>query len=213
MHLMIIDPFLEVKTGKFWPMPIEGDTEFHHLKPYSTDSQGEPLLPWKSYHNWLRLMIHYFDAIYVLDNHLMNLKLLPIDISIKILYPSLPDKEMLPWQDLLHNEKYFQPIQHTPGQPSAAELIAFLTSSTLVEEGNSIQDLIDDVDAAKKNQEREIKGEVTYNDFAEDVEILIGWVKDLEKSVSDRWKDYIAAILGQVEALRCDDTPKVDYLG
>ena len=57
---------------------------------------------------------------------------------------------MLPWRDLLHNEKYFPPIQHTPGQPSADELITFLTSPTLVEEGNSIQKLIDDVAAAKK---------------------------------------------------------------
>ncbi len=208
MHLVTISPFLEVKTGKFWPMPLEGDSDFHHLKPYSTDSQGKPLLPWKSYHDWLRLMIHYFDAIHVLDNHLTNLKLSPIDISIKILYPSLPDKEMFPWRDLLHNEKYFPPIQHTPGQPSADELITFLTSATLVEEGNSIQGLMDDVAAAKEKQEREIKSEVAYKDFADDVVILTDWVKDLEDSSSDGWKEYIADICGLVEALSCDDTPQ-----
>ena len=32
MHLVTISPFLDVKTGKFWPMPLEGDTDFHHLK-------------------------------------------------------------------------------------------------------------------------------------------------------------------------------------
>ena len=142
MHLVTIAPFLEVKTGKFWPMPIEGDTKFHCLKPYSTDSQGEPLL------------------------------------------------------------------QHTPGQPLAAKLIDFLTSPTLVEEGNSIQERINDIDTTKKMQEREIEGKIAYNDFGEDVKILIDWVRDLEDSASDRWKDYIAAILGQVEALNCNDTPK-----
>jgi hypothetical protein len=225
MHLTTIAPFLEVKTGKFWPMPHEDDTEFHPLKPYSTDGQGEPLLPWKSYHDWLRLMIHYFDAIHVLDNHLMTLKSSTpesstpesstpesstpesstIDISIKILYPSLPDQEMLPWRDLLLNEKYFP--QHTPGQPSAAELITFLSSPSLLEEVTSIQDLIDDVDAAKQKQEREIKGGVGYDDFAEDVAILIRLVKDLEDSSSDGWKDYVIAILKQVELLG-DVTPQ-----
>jgi len=208
MHLTTIAPFLEVKTGKFWPMPHEDDTEFHPLKPYSTDRRGEPLLPWKSYHDWLRLMIHYFDAIHVLDNHLMTLKSSTVDISIKILYPSLPDQEMLPWRDLLLNEKYFPLIQHTPGQPSAAELITFLTSPSLLEEGTSIQDLIHDVDAAKQKQEREIKGGVGYDDFAEDVAVLIEWVKDLEDSSSDVWKDYVIAILKQVELLGGDVTPQ-----
>jgi len=211
MHLTTISPFLEVKTGKFWPMhhELDDDTEFHLLKPHSTDGQGEPLLPWKSYHDWLRLMIHYFDAIHVLDNHLMALKSSPIDISIKILYPPLPDHEMLPRQDLPHNEKYFPPIQNNPGQPSAAELITFLTSPTLVEEGTSVQDLIDDVYAAMQKQEREIVGGVAYNDLAEDIEILLEGVNELKDYSSAGWKDYdyVVAVLRQVEALRSDDTP------
>ena len=212
-HLTTIAPFLEVKTGKFWPMPHEDDTEFHPLKPYSTDSRGEPLLPWNSYHDWLRLMIHYFDAIHVLDNHLMTLnsstlESSTLDISIKILYPSLPDQDMLPWRDLLLNEKYFPLIQHSPGQPSANELITFLTSPSLLEEGTSIQDLIDDVNAAWQKQEREIKGGVGYDDFAEDVVLLIQWVKDLEDSSSDGWKDYVIAILKQVDLLSGDVTPQ-----
>ena len=211
-HLVTIAPFLEVKTGKLWPMAhesevdaeTENDAEFSLLKPYSSDGRSEPLLPWKSLHDWLRLMIHHFDAIHVLDNHLMTLRLSkPIDISIKIIYPSLPDDKMLPWKELLKNEKYFPKIQQTPDQPSAAELITFLTSPTLDEDGNSVKDIIDDVDTIKQKQ---ITTETVYADFTTDVQTLTESVADLKESSSDGWEDYVADILKQVEALRSDST-------
>jgi hypothetical protein len=101
VHLKTIDRIQVMeKNGKFWPMTHESedDAEFRLQEPYSTKSHDKPLLPWESFHDWLKLMVHHFDAIHVLDSHLMSLNLpSPIDISIKILYPSLPDEHMLPW--------------------------------------------------------------------------------------------------------------------
>jgi len=43
----------------------EPDDDFDRLKPFNM-SQGEPLLPWQSYRDWLRLQTIYFDATEVL---------------------------------------------------------------------------------------------------------------------------------------------------
>ena len=215
-HLTTIAPFLEVKIGKFWPMvdvsesSSEDNSEFHLLKPYTIDINSrhgsEPLLPWKSFHDWLRLMVHHFDAVHVLDNYLMELNFSPIDtdISIKILYPSFPDNLMLPWKEVLENEKYFPAIPLTPDQPSVAELIDFLTSPTLDEDENSVKDIIGDVAAIKDK----IKTRAIYMDlaFTMDIQALTEGMDDLKDSSSTGWKDYVVDILRQVAALGKDST-------
>lgn len=215
VHLATIAPFLELRTGKFWPLAYgsEDDAEFRLLKPYSTDGHNEPLLPQKSFHDWLRLMVHHFDAIHVLDHHLMNLKSSsPIDISIMILYPSLPDGNMLTWKELIENEKYFPPIPHTPDQPSAADLISFLASTT-IHEDDIIDDLILDI---KKRQTSIVAGTV-FTDFTEYIQLLTEELNELKDSSSDGWKDYVVDILKQVDALERDSTThdqssRLDYI-
>jgi hypothetical protein len=169
VHLKTIDCIQVMeKNGKFWPMTHESedDAKFCLLKPYSTESHDKPLLPWESFHDWLRLMVHHFDAIHVLDSHLMSLNLpSPINISIKILYPLLPDEHMLPWKKLLENEKYSLPIPHTRNQPSAAELITFFTSSTLDGNGNGVEELIEDINAVKLKKTLAITAGTVYIDL------------------------------------------------
>jgi hypothetical protein len=151
-------------------------------------------------------MVHHFDAIHILDNYLMDLNFSPIDsdISIKILYPSLSDRSMLPWREVLENEKYFPAIPLTPDQPSVAELVAFLTSPTLDQDGNSITEIIKDVATIK---DRIMTGAVyTDSAFATDIEILTEGMNELKDYSSTGWKDYVIDILGQVEALRRDST-------
>jgi hypothetical protein len=207
-HLAAIAPFLEVKAGKFWPMACESedDAEFHLLKPYSTEGDREPLLPWKSFHDWLRLMVHHFDAIHILDNHLMKFNSLSIDLSIKILYPSLPDENMLPWKDLLENENYFPPIPHTPDQPSATKLITFLTSPTLDEDGKSIKLLIENIGAVIERQTAETMTGTVYTDFSVDIEKVTSVLEGLVDTSSGWWRDYVLGILEQVEGLAGDTT-------
>ena len=215
VHLATIAPFLEFKTGKFWPMAAHeredaadesDDAEFYLLKPYSTGANNEPLLPWKSFHDWLRLMFHHFDAINVLDNYLVDHKVSPIEVSIKIVYPSLPDNNMLPWRELLKNEKYFPPIQHTPDQPSAAELISFLSSPTLDESENSLTELIKDVATVIEGQKSEITTGTVYAEFTDEIRMLTEDLNLLRDSSSTGWKDYLTDILGQVEGLKSDAT-------
>ena len=152
-------------------------------------------------------MVHHFDAIHVLDNHLMNLDLpLPINISIQILYPPLPDESMLPWKQLLENEKYFLPIPHTRNQPSTTKLITFLTSTTLDGNGNDIRELIKDVDAVKLKQRSASMDGTIYVDFTEDIKKLTVQLNDPKDFLLAKWKDFIVDIPGQVEALRGNGT-------
>ncbi len=69
-HLQNIAHLLEVNVGKLWPMSDESEEElnieFHALKLYSMHC-GQ-LLPWQSYHNWLRLMVLNFDSIPLMIN-------------------------------------------------------------------------------------------------------------------------------------------------
>jgi hypothetical protein len=199
VHLKTIDRIQVMeKNGKFWLMTHESED----VKPYSTKSHDKPLLPWESFHDWLRLMVHHFDAIHVLDSHLMSLNLpSPIDIFIKIIYPSLLDEHMLPWKELLENEKYFPPIPHTCNQPSAAEFITFLTLSTLDGNGNGVKELIEDINTIKLKQTLAITAGTVYVDFTLDIGKLTEQVKELKDFSSAGWEDFIVDILQQVEAL------------
>jgi hypothetical protein len=86
----------------------EGEIEFDVLKPY-TICRGKLLQPWESYRDWLMLQIIYFDAIQTTTRYVSSFP--SFELSIKILTPSLPSTEMLPWGDLLTSDRYFpQPL-------------------------------------------------------------------------------------------------------
>jgi hypothetical protein len=64
-HLRTISHLLVVDTRKMWTTepaePKSEDVDFQRLKPYSM-RKGKPLLPWESYRDWLKLMVHNFDV-------------------------------------------------------------------------------------------------------------------------------------------------------
>ena len=72
------------------------------------------------------LMVHYFDAAEVLHVFASKLKIEPdAAISITILTPPLSNKRMLPWTELLKNERFFPAL---PAVSSGRELIEFLNN-------------------------------------------------------------------------------------
>ena len=71
-------------------------------------------------------MIHYFDAADIFDDFALKLKIEPnAAISITILTPLLSNKQMLPWTELLKNERLFPVL---PVVSSGRELIEFLNN-------------------------------------------------------------------------------------
>ena len=131
-HLKTIGHVLDVDTRKSWT-PASGPEEdsdladFQLLKPYSM-RKGKPLLPWESYRDWLKLMVHYFDAAKVLITYVTSLgqSLTSDIISIAILSPALPDKDMLPWTELLETERFYPTL---PGETSGKDFVEYLMGS------------------------------------------------------------------------------------
>jgi hypothetical protein len=128
-HLETIAHLLVVDTRKWWaPEPDSEDSDdmdFQRLKPYSM-RKGKPLLPWESYRDWLRLMVHYFDAVHALAAYVSLRKCAPGALSITILSPPLPSsKAMLPWTEMLGNDRFFPTL---PGESSGKDFVKFLTN-------------------------------------------------------------------------------------
>jgi len=135
-HLNTINHLLEFGEGGVVPdREQEGDgqgdgldTEFEQLKPYNV-SQGRPLLPWQSYRDWLRLQTLYFDASEIVAQYIASLPP-SVNITIKILSPSLPDTKMLPWERMLLDSRYFPEIPKYIQQPSGKDLCDYLIKFT-----------------------------------------------------------------------------------
>jgi hypothetical protein len=89
----------------------ERDEELEAVQPSALSMKQNVSVPvplWKSYRNWLNLMVIHFDAVYTLfgyitgptfDDHRM--------ISLKILVAPPPDRALLPWHELFTDSKLF----------------------------------------------------------------------------------------------------------
>jgi hypothetical protein len=134
VHLEAIANLLVVDIQEPSISELEEDTEsdysdFQPLTPYSL-RKGQLLLPWQSYRDWLRLIVHYFHAGHVLTKYVHSLELDHLDsnsnITIKILTPPVPKKGMITWIDLLSSERFFPTL---PGHPSGKDFIEFFNSA------------------------------------------------------------------------------------
>jgi hypothetical protein len=130
-HFKAISFLLEVDEERSWPELMTNeedadDLELRDLMPSFSLRKGKPLYPWESYRDWLRLMVHYFDATRVLASYCEKLSLRRTDsdesdniLNIPITILSLPrsEKVLLPWTELLQTERFFP----TSGDQSPAK--------------------------------------------------------------------------------------------
>jgi hypothetical protein len=227
-----------VDDGKSWTTvtkedaesdtPAEDDTEFDALKPFSMQ-HSRLLLPWQSYKDWLRLTIIYFDASFILSDHV---KQYPVTVpasdkvDIMILAPSRPSEDMLTWKNLLNHKLYFPELLNTPGQPSAEQLIDFLTSDfgeareasrNKTEKGNntggkgnegsqleeqkgfSIEQVIKGVTNLKEST---IATNFNMDAFTEDINLVAKQMTFLTNCSSPGWVKYTKAIRQQLVDLK-----------
>ena len=113
-----------------WTPELDPDSEssdFEYLQPQSL-RKGIRLELWQSYRDWLRLMVHYFDAADILTTHVRGLtKQQPhAKISITILTPPQSDKRMLSFTELLESERFFPTL---PDEPTGRELAEFFRTT------------------------------------------------------------------------------------
>jgi hypothetical protein len=78
------------------------------------------LLPlWRSYLDWLRLMVVHLDAIAILTGYVSGQEFRYNDISIKILLPPHVGSSILSWSEFLNSK-------HFPANIETQEIIKFL---------------------------------------------------------------------------------------
>jgi hypothetical protein len=83
---------------------------------------GVPMPLWKSYKDWLRLMVVHFDAVEILNSYITGPHFNHDTISIKILMPPPVGGAMLPWQVLLKDSNHF-PTECAPSARSALDVL------------------------------------------------------------------------------------------
>jgi hypothetical protein len=226
-HLLQHDEVARRKPKKIIDASEEDDVELRSVQPFAI-RQGQPLPLWKAYRDWLRLLQIHFDAIEIVAGHLNRLPNTghPIDISIRILAPSLPDHQVLPWKELLRNKKYFPEIAMVDGfeSPSVEDIINFLDSDLRVDtrkgpeqtKGTSIDQVMKSVNAiATKFPEpnsavEDPNSNLNVDDLANAVDATVRQIDLLKIRPTPVLKKFIQDLTLKVESLK--DTRRLTEL-
>ena len=139
MHLKTIAPFLmhsnffpqkEMPTPA--PVEAEGQEEFDEdlkaVQPFVNVNGVVQTRLWKSYVEWLGLVIVHFDAVEVLVRYFTGENLADRDISIHILDPPRVGKRLLPWRELFDDSTLF-PTKTKGAHMTNANILEFLENA------------------------------------------------------------------------------------
>lgn len=87
---------------------LNEDSDLKAVQPFvAKESTSTTLLIWKSYFDWLSLMIAHFDAVEILVGYVTKPGFQYDTISVKILVPPAVDQQLLPWSKLLGDSTLF----------------------------------------------------------------------------------------------------------
>jgi hypothetical protein len=146
MHLQSIPPNLlqsnfSPQTQTDTPMPAPGDAEEREesdvelkaVQPFAHVNGSVETRLWKSYVDWLRLIIVHFDSVNVLADYFTRPGIPDEPVTIHILLPAEVSKKLLPWRELFADAKLF-PTETTSEDPKHVDitnpdLLKFLTTA------------------------------------------------------------------------------------
>jgi hypothetical protein len=104
----------------------ERDEDLEAVQPFAK-SVGKPMPLWKSYRDWLRLMIVHFDAVDILVGFATSPQFHYKTISLQVVVPPTVNNELLPWRDLFAKPEFF-PTGNTQDPFSNNDILKFLES-------------------------------------------------------------------------------------
>ena len=108
----------------------EHDEELEAVQPSAVSMKKNVAVPvplWKSYRNWLKLMVIHFDAVHILINYITGPAFYNRRISLKILVAPSTDRALLPWRELLTDSKIFPTEYEAEPHPTTNyEILNFL---------------------------------------------------------------------------------------
>jgi hypothetical protein len=107
-----LDKMADVTIGKMTGDVDDVEPELNWVQPFTIHEEDQVWPLWKSYLDWLRLVVVPFDAVMVLEDHVAKHQF--AEISIKILAAPHPGDKILPWTKLLE----LQDIPTLPDHPT-----------------------------------------------------------------------------------------------
>jgi hypothetical protein len=181
-HLQVIADFLPDRAA------LVKQTEGNHQEEEEDTALqiGQPgalnLPKWKACSDWLELMVVHFNAVQVLAHYVMSVP--QFKLEIKILSHALPDRNMLPWKDLLHHKTYFPQIV-------VDDIISFL-----------------DPDSKPFVDTTRISNTQTEKITAQNVVMLVKALRNIPRSDTDNFTKAADFIIDQVERLTDCTSPE-----
>ena len=141
MHLQNITPMLndyhranlstQVKERRGLGYEFDEELEAVQLSAIGEGGLRKPM--WRSYVDWLKLMVLHFDAVDILIRHVTGPHFHYSSISIKILVPPPVDNTLLPWRELFTDSKLFptKNVQDPHSTKTNDEILEFLENATM----------------------------------------------------------------------------------
>jgi hypothetical protein len=105
------------------------DEDLEAVQPSVTREENVPMPLWKSYRDWLRLILVHFDAVDILVGYVTGPHFQYEAISIQILVAPPVDKALLPWRELFADSKLF-PTTSPLSTKTNEEILKFLDDAT-----------------------------------------------------------------------------------
>ena len=116
------------KDGEQGEEQDELDEELQAVQPSAIrvkENKPDPVPLWKSYRNWLKLMVIYFDSANTLVNYVGRPTFHQQRLSLQILAAPSTDKALLPWQELFTDSTLF-PTGNEADSTTNDEILEFL---------------------------------------------------------------------------------------
>jgi hypothetical protein len=144
MHVKTITPMLNnynLSTDEARGGGHEFDAELEAVQPSVIGEGGVRMDLWKSYVDWLKLIVVHFDAVDILLRHVTEPSFPFKSISIKILVPPPVDNALLPWQDLFTDSNLFptKNDQDPRSTKTNVEILGFLENATKLNPKESLK--------------------------------------------------------------------------
>jgi hypothetical protein len=189
----------------------ERDDELEGVQPAVIQPDGEPMPLWKSYRDWLRLMVVHFDAAEILVAHITGPHFNHDNISIKILVSPPVGQAMLPWQTLLKDSALF-PMQSACSTLDVLDYAAHPTNDGILKfleiaVSSNPQDAWNSAKTAAKAIAK-LKPDSTQAAFG----CAIKKIELLGKSGLPGWHEYTAKIILNLENLKTTVPASPDHV-
>jgi hypothetical protein len=174
---------------------------------YTTD-HGRPMPLWKTYGDWMQLMVVHFDAAKILTTYAASRSHPYRTISFKILNTPPKDNALLPWSELLTNSRLFPAADPSGTSITNQDILDFINDGLAVIEneniGQRIENFWGEVGKRRSRSSEIIKSLERLkpiSDYTESVNKIIGLLDIWRKEKKEEKEETANDISNEIRSL------------